>query len=152
MDARSFQDSISVHKQFSAPLLLPFYWAISYLSSKIKIKSLPLGKDFLDFNRQSWLLCPPYSIALSLIMIQYELTHCAVNYLLRYLFLLLQCGILNGMVFIFVSSRCLICRCLITLIEWISENENKTTLMKWFSTVREEYICILPKYIQQFNI
>lgn len=117
MDARSFHDSISVHKQFSALLLLPFYWAISYLSSKIKIKSLPLGKDFLDFNRQSWLLCPLYSTALSLIMLQYELTHCAVNYLLRYLVLLLQCGILDGRyytVFIFVSSRCLIYRCLIT--------------------------------------
>lgn len=54
MDVRFSHDSISLHKQFSARILLPCYWVIFYLSSEIKIKSLPLRKAFWDVNRQSW--------------------------------------------------------------------------------------------------
>lgn len=119
---RSFHDSISPHKRFSALTPLPSSWAISYLSSKIKIKSLAVGKAFLDLNRQRYLYCPLYSTALRLILGQNELPCCAVMYLLNYLLLLLQCRIPDGRryaVFIFVSLRYLIYRSLIT-VYWIN--------------------------------
>lgn len=52
LDIRSLQDPISLQVKFYALILLPFYGAISHLSSEIKIKSQLLSKAFLDSNRQ----------------------------------------------------------------------------------------------------